>query len=299
MKSLGNAALVRVIETLGQAIADMRGVEAADPRLVLEVALVRLSRREAGPPIQTVIERIERLERAQAGEPAAPASAGAEAAAPARRSRPTVGALRRESAAATHVPSPMTMRVRRTPRRAPVTPMRSERPRPDVSPRPQRATAAIGRASDAVQRSDLDDVILAWGAIVPELAPATRSAVQNAQPVRFDGDVLVFGVAPELLAAARERFKREADNVRDALAERLGRRFKFKLEPAPELSMSGSQRIDGDDDAGDDAPPRAGDADAERAPARCRAACRRRRWRRSPRSRPWRRRIPPAQRATP
>jgi DNA polymerase III subunit gamma/tau len=200
-EALGNAALVRVIETLGQAITDMRGVEAADPRLVVEVALVRLSRREAGPPIQTVIERIERLERAQAGEPATPAARTSRADASTPRARPTVGALRRESAAA--------------------------------------AAGAPEPGSDA-RGTDLDDVIIAWGAIVPELAPATRSAVQNAQPVRFDGDVLVFGVAPELLAAARERFKREADNVRDALAERLGRRFKFKLEPAPELSMSGS-----------------------------------------------------------
>ncbi len=93
--------------------------------------------------------------------------------------------------------------------------------------------------------------------------------MQNAQPVRFDGDVLVFGVAPELLAAARERFKREADNVRDALAERLGRRFKFKLEPAPELSMSGSGNAsNGDNDAAHEpATTSNGEGDAERAPA--------------------------------
>jgi hypothetical protein len=122
---------------------------------------------------------------------------------------------------------------------------------------------------------DLDDVIIAWGAIVPELSPATRGAVQNAQPVRFDGDVLVFGVAPELLAAARDRFKREADNVRDALAERLGRRFKFKLEPAPELSMSASANtVNGDameseraPAGGSDSSTTTGDNDAERAPA--------------------------------
>ena len=65
-ETLGNAALVRVIETLGQAVTDMRGTDAADPRLVLEVALVRLSRREAGPPLQTVVERIERLEQRDA-----------------------------------------------------------------------------------------------------------------------------------------------------------------------------------------------------------------------------------------
>src|SRR5204863_3075986 len=34
-RTLGNAALVRIVETLGQAVTDMRGTDAADPRLVL------------------------------------------------------------------------------------------------------------------------------------------------------------------------------------------------------------------------------------------------------------------------
>jgi DNA polymerase-3 subunit gamma/tau len=265
-EALGNAALVRVIETLGQAITDMRGVEAADPRLVVEVALVRLSRREAGPPIQTVIERIERLERAQGGEPAAPAARAPLPDAPTRRSRPTVGALRRESAvAAAGAPEPDDDSGA-----VDVTATGDK----DAAAATERAGTATG--GDAIGM-DLDDVIIAWGAIVPELPPATRSAVQNAQPVRFDGDVLVFGVAPELLAAARDRFKREADNVRDALAERLGRRFKFKLEPARELSMSGRNDAErapntpgvanGDNDAGRGRANTNGDNDAQRAPA--------------------------------
>jgi DNA polymerase III subunit gamma/tau len=226
---LGNAALVRMIETLGQAITDMRGVEAADPRLVVEVALVRLSRREAGPPIQTVIERIERLERAQGGDTPAPPRASPAArepsSAPSTRSRPTVGALRREARAAEDA-----------------TPAPASSPEPDAPPDP--VDAAPPPVSGGID-VDLDDVIVAWGAIVPELTPATRSAVQNAQPMRFDDGVLVFGVAPELLGAARERFKREADNVRTALADRLGRSFKFKLEPAPQFSMSGRADANG------------------------------------------------------
>jgi hypothetical protein len=97
-------------------------------------------------------------------------------------------------------------------------------------------------ASDAME-ADLDDVILAWGAIVPDLAPATRSAVQHAQPVRYDGDVLVFGVPPELLGAARERFKREADTVREALAAKLGQRFKFKLVADPQFSLRSAPEL--------------------------------------------------------
>ena len=55
--------LVRTLETLGQAVVDMRGTDAADPRLVLEIALVRLARREAGTPLQALAERVDRLER--------------------------------------------------------------------------------------------------------------------------------------------------------------------------------------------------------------------------------------------
>ena len=65
--ALGTAQMVRALETLGQAIIDMRGSEAADPRLVLEVALVRLARRDTGTPLQALSDRVERLERA-AGE---------------------------------------------------------------------------------------------------------------------------------------------------------------------------------------------------------------------------------------
>ena len=60
--ALGTAALVRSMETLGQAVVDMRGTEAADPRLVLEIALVRLARRESNVAIQSLTDRLDRLE---------------------------------------------------------------------------------------------------------------------------------------------------------------------------------------------------------------------------------------------
>ncbi len=243
-EALGNAALVRAIETIGQAVTDMRGVDAADPRLVLEVALVRLSRRDAGPPLQTVVERIERLERGGAPVPAAPvvrppraeapASASSESAssapassAPAssepassepgpRGSRPTLGALRRESGATAPDPSSIPTGV----------------PTPEPAPVPE----DLGPV-------DLDDVIVAWSEIVPRFSPATRSAVQQAQPLRFDDDVLVFGVAPQMLGAARDRFKSQADVVREAFIEKLGRRFKFKLEAAPQFAIDGPSGV--------------------------------------------------------
>jgi DNA polymerase-3 subunit gamma/tau len=213
-RNLGNPQLVRALETIGQAVVDMRGTDAADPRLVLEVALVRLSRREAGPPLQTVIERIERIERAVAqldgGATAAPGVGPAPAAnAPVPPSSGaagrTIGALRREAAA---VPSP--------------------EPAPEeVAPPPEPAPAPAPAAPSGPL--DLDDVIVAWAAILPELPVATRSAVKEAQPLEVDGDVITFGVPPRLFEAAKPRFKREADTIRDALSQRLGRRTRFTL----------------------------------------------------------------------
>ena len=222
--ALGPATLVRVLETLGQAVVDMRGTDAADPRLVLEIALVRLTRRDAGPPLQTVIERIERLERAVAEGSAS--TGGADA--PPARSAPgtTIGALRaqrsEEKRAATERPEGAEELAQRT-----------------SDNQPTKEDAGDQRASEreraATKPLQLDDVVLAWGQILPSLPVATRSAVQEAQPMSIDNDVITFAVPPRVIEAARPRFKREADNIREALSERLGRRMRFNLVPGDVL----------------------------------------------------------------
>jgi hypothetical protein len=95
--------------------------------------------------------------------------------------------------------------------------------------------------------------------------------VQQAQPLRFEGDVLVFGVAPQMLGAARDRFRSQADIVREALSDKLGHRFKFKLEPAPQFALDGPSGSAPAEsalmDAGDEAPHEDGRApDAEPPP---------------------------------
>ena len=65
--------VVRGIEILGQAIVDIRQQAVADPRLVLEVAVVRVARREARTSVETLLDRVERLERQLAAGGAAPA----------------------------------------------------------------------------------------------------------------------------------------------------------------------------------------------------------------------------------
>ena len=75
---LGRAAIVRALELVGEAIADMRHV--GDTRIPLEVALVRLTRPEVDTSLEALVERVARLERAQAeggvGPAGSPASGG-------------------------------------------------------------------------------------------------------------------------------------------------------------------------------------------------------------------------------
>ena len=97
--SLGYATLVRVLETVGKAIVDMRGTDAADPRLVLEIALVRLTKRDGDPSVAALADRVDQLERTIT-ELRAGGGGGAAPAAPTPR-RP----------AATSVPAPKAERA--------------------------------------------------------------------------------------------------------------------------------------------------------------------------------------------
>jgi DNA polymerase-3 subunit gamma/tau len=221
--TLGNTALVRIIETLGQAVVDMRGIDAADPRLVLEVALVRLARRDAGPPMVLLAERVDRLERMlesgsvpAAAAPAAPAAPAATPPAPAAASRPmpkaALGAMKRSRAGDGVLAEPV----------------------PAPGPEPASSSAAPAATGTPL---DLDEVVLAWAEILPTFSMATRSAVQHAQPIRVDGDVVVFGIAPQMLAAAQPRFRSSADTIREALAQRLGRTPRFSLVASEEVDL--------------------------------------------------------------
>jgi len=99
---LGPAALVRAMEALGSCLVDMR--DCLDPRVLLEVALVRICRPEADDSAAGLLERLERLEarldalgspdagslapQAPAPRPAPAGPAGARAALGALRRRP-------------------------------------------------------------------------------------------------------------------------------------------------------------------------------------------------------------------
>ena len=204
-EQVGAPMLVRMLETLGQAVVDMRGTDAADPRLVLEIALVRLARREAGTPLQALAERVDRLER---GAPAlaraddSPAPPPATTPRPAGRTGRSFAELKREhETSAPPAPAP--------PAAEPSLP----EPVADAAPGPD---------------VDIDDVILAWPDVRDGLPPATKAAVRDAQPLALDDGVITFGVPRAQYDVAVPRFKKEADNIRAALSARLGRELRFK-----------------------------------------------------------------------
>jgi DNA polymerase-3 subunit gamma/tau len=246
--ALGNTALVRIIETLGQAVVDMRGIDAADPRLVLEVALVRLARRDAGPPLALLAERVERLERALAAEGTPPGRGVQDVAQDAPRDTDTgvvpksgaklaLGAVRSERAAIAGT----------------VTAPSGAPPADPGSPSPS-VPSAVTPPPSAVASAplDLDEIVLAWPDILLQFPMATRSAVQHAQPIRVEGDVVIFGIAPQMLTAAQPRFRAAADTIREALKARFGRTLRFKLVASSEVDLTG-----GPDAASEASPARA------------------------------------------
>ena len=102
-RRMGAPAAVRAIEVLGEALVDMR--DSADPRITLEVALVRLARPDADASPGALLERLERLERRLEGSPAPAAAApvpdpraSGPATRPAGSARAALGAFRAKEA---------------------------------------------------------------------------------------------------------------------------------------------------------------------------------------------------------
>jgi DNA polymerase-3 subunit gamma/tau len=203
-KEMGNPQVVRAIEILGQAIVDIRGQAVSDPRLVLEVALVRVARREARTREETLLERVERLESTLGNGMPSPASFAAPA--PVERSTPDKNA------------------PAITPRARPPKPTTAPDPPPDAAPPAEAASAPAADASFS-----LDDVIEAWPDVLGALKAPVRAAIQDAQPLALENGVVVFGAPKVRLSMINDRFRKEADTIKDAFAARLGSAPKFSV----------------------------------------------------------------------
>ena len=259
-EALGAAAVVRALETLGEAAIEIR--RAPDPRLVLEVTLVRLARRDVSS-LEALADRMARLERAlddlrgalaSGSAPAAPGARAAPAgAAPASRPAPVeaageaphggragpqaaLGALRKRAGSPGPAGPPGS--------EAPVAPPPAPAPRPPASP-PAAPSAPVASAAEAEEAEEasagpagppgeagpltLDDVTAAWVKAVEGFRPRLKAMAKEAHPVRVDGDTVVVGLPSRFEKVHLPTITGEAATVTAALSELLGRRVRLDV----------------------------------------------------------------------
>jgi len=173
-RRLGVAATVRALEQLGSALVDMR--QAADTRLVLEVALVRLTNKAASTDVNDLVRRIEHLEaELAAGDPPPSSSSLADAGSRAesrRRSGAGKAASAREALssatngdaaapAAPRVPPPApTQQPPPLPEGRPV-PARAEQTAAEPAPPPTSAPSGMSVDAAAIAAAWPDGIALA------------------------------------------------------------------------------------------------------------------------------------------
>ncbi len=235
---VGLASLVRAMEELGLSQVAMR--DAPDPRVNLEVALVRLTHPEADASPAALLARIERLEsRSKADDhpaPPAPPVPFSEPAADLGPDRPALGALRRRGGA-----GGPPMEGRRTgggdtqarPRREAEggaaddpsgAPPADASPEPPPPQGPPSTTAATGFPSR-------DQLVQAWGdQVISGLRPKAKALFQAGRFVGVEGDRAVYGLPTDMHRTRCEELRAE---VESALGDYFGRPIPLDLVVEP------------------------------------------------------------------
>ena len=190
----GIASVVRAIEVLGEALLDIR--RAPDPRLVLEVTLVRLANNTVANDTASLLARVERLESGTA------------------RPRDVTGPIPRPrlSGAGT---TPSASAVART-GSTPASP--TERPAPAAT---SPSTAAVG---------PVDDLVAAWPGIVRTLKATVRALYSAVEVAGLEGDTLVVNAPSEM---HKKKCVELQDVVRSALSAAAGRPIMLDVRVAP------------------------------------------------------------------
>jgi hypothetical protein len=133
-------------------------------------------------------------------------------------------------------------------------------------PAPTVASAAPDASAAADIVLDLDDVIVAWNQVLDALPRSLRAAVQEAQPLSVDGNVITFGVSKAQIDNVKPRFHKDAPTIREKFQELLGSppRFKFTAHswsggtnggrPRPPRAGPTLEAVPDDSDAADPGP---------------------------------------------
>jgi DNA polymerase III subunit gamma/tau len=223
-RRLGPAALVRAMEVVGQALIDMR--DAADPRITLEVALVRLSAPEVDETNAALLARVERLEQIVGSKsgPAVPDAGPAAARRPAARPQ-----LR--SAGGPQPGSDSTPAVGAPPPMPALGAHRTTAPAPSKGALPATpAPAAVAAPAPAPPADDhlptREELTLAWGDnVLPALRPAVKIYVASGRFVSVS-DAAVYAVPDRGLLLRAQAAQAE---VEAALTAHFGRPVPLRL----------------------------------------------------------------------
>ncbi len=220
-------AITRALEDLGKALVDMR--QAPDPRIPLEVALVRITRPESDTSVDGLLARVEKLEQALregggGSRPEAEARAPATAS-PAAEARSRLADVRKPEPQP--APEPVT-----EPEPAPEPPPLAAVPDPDPGPPPLAAVPdpepepepAVAEPPAATAGGDLpsrDELTLAWGdKVLTTLRPKVKMLYAAGRFVEHEADGAAFALPNKTHVDRCEPLK---GDVEAALAAEFGR----------------------------------------------------------------------------
>jgi DNA polymerase-3 subunit gamma/tau len=216
-------AVVRLIDLLRTVVDDVK--EGGDPRLPLELALVKVSRPANELALEALDQRLSQLE-----------SNGASPAPP----KPPPAAAPVAAAAPTPPPVPD--------------------PPPSAAPEPEPQAAAAPVATAVAEPAALEQVSARWSeAIVPEIGRRSvplHSLVQSARPVSYEDDTLVLGLnASKAFAKSIIEAPQNLQTISDVVGQALGGspRVRFvvlgaeDVKDAPEVAAAPAAQVTEDE----------------------------------------------------
>lgn len=248
-RRLGAPAITRSLEMIGAALLEMR--QAPDPRVPIEVALVRLTRAELDVSVTALVERVARLEAALApgvsvAASAPPATSAAPSAAPpatpisperAATARPAApvapAAATREGPAAAARRRLAELQADPTRSAAPPPPVAAAAPEPapepEPAPPPERATEPepAPAAGAPVGELTLAAVAAVWSTeVLDGVPPGVRALFRAGRVVGVSGAVVQIALPS---AVHRDRCAERSSEVEARLADQVGRPVRLDL----------------------------------------------------------------------
>jgi DNA polymerase-3 subunit gamma/tau len=204
---LGLAGTVRAMEVLGEVLVELR--HAPDPRVLLDVALVKLTNVDADSSPAAILARIEKLERA-ANAPAAPVPAGPPP--PASEGDGTRRA--RLGSAVRTAPAPS------APTSTPEVEVPAPAPEPASMPAPPAPAVPPAAAGEEGRGPNRDELTLAWAdQLLPRLSRQAKPVLAAGRWVDTDAGVAL-AVPNE---PHRTRCEQHRAELESALAAHFGR----------------------------------------------------------------------------